>query len=137
MRLLAAREHSRAELTRKLASRGFDDDLLARVLDELARQGLQSDERYVESYVNERIRKGFGPLRIEAELRERGVDEDLIRRYLDIDDRTWRELMSAAHDRKFGPGPAEGRSDIARRARFLEYRGFTSAQVSRFLRFDD
>jgi len=107
------------------------------VLDSLAEQGLQSDERYVESYVDQRMRKGFGPRRIEAELRERGVDDHLIHRHLDIDDEIWRELMRDVHDRKFGPAAADGRSELGRRARFLEYRGFTSAQVSRFLRFDD
>jgi regulatory protein len=107
------------------------------VLDDLAEQGLLSERRYVESYVDERIRKGFGPLRIEAELRERGVDEGLIRRHLDREEETWLELLAGVHDRKFGSGPAQGRPDLARRARFLEYRGFTSAQVSRFLRFSD
>lgn len=111
--------------------------MAGQVLDRLAEQGLLSDDRFVESYVGERMRKGFGPLRIEAELRERGVDGELIRRHLEIDDESWRDLLKNVHDRKFGPGAVNGRSEIARRARFLEYRGFTSAQVSRFLRFDD
>jgi len=137
VRLLATREHGSAELRRKLAARGFESALVEQVLDDLARQGLQSDERYVAAYVDERMGKGFGPLRIHAELLDRGVDEALVRRHLEIDEQTWLELLASTHRRKFGGRPPTDRSDLARRARFLEYRGFTSAQVSRFLHLND
>ncbi len=111
--------------------------MVATVLASLAGQGLQSDERFTASYVDERIRKGFGPMRIRAELCERGVDASLIERYLDRDEARWQELLARVHTKKYGAAPAQGRSELARRGRFLEYRGFTSGQVSRFLHIED
>lgn len=137
MRLLATREHSVAELRRKLQARGCGSDGIERVLAGLQEQGLLSDARFVESYVEERLRKGFGPLRIRAELQKRGIEAERIAQSLELDDEVWMDVLSHAHDKKFGEAPPSGRAELARRARFLEYRGFTVAQVSRFLRFDD
>ncbi len=137
MRLLAAREHSVAELRRKLQARGCRSDGIERVLAGLQEQGLLSDSRFVESYVEERLRKGFGPSRIRAELQKRGIEVKRIARSLELDDEVWMDVLSHAHDKKFGEAPPSSRAELARRARFLEYRGFTAAQVSRFLRFDD
>lgn len=124
-------------MRRKLASRGFDADVIEQVLDQLAGQGLQSDERYAENYVEERMRKGFGPLRIRAELRERGIDGSIIESYLALDDDIWMDLLARTCEKKFGQGRPASRAETAKRARFLEYRGFSSGLVGRFLRFDD
>jgi regulatory protein len=108
-----------------------------RVLAGLEEQGLLSDARFVEGYVEERLRKGFGPLRIRAELQERGIEAGRIAHGLELDEEIWMDVLSRAHNKKFGEAPPSGHAELARRARFLEYRGFTAAQVSRFLRFDD
>jgi regulatory protein len=114
-------------------ARGFAEETVDPVLSRLAEQGLVSDARYVAGYVAERMGKGFGPLRIRAELRERGVEDALIGRHLDQKEETWMTLLRRIHDKKFGRGAPLDRTDLARRARFLEYRGFTASQVSRFL----
>ena len=137
LRLLAAREHSMAELRRKLQARGGGDGAVERVLAGLQEQGLLSDVRFVTDYVAERLRKGFGPLRIRSELRERGIEAGLIAHGLELDEEVWMEVLTRAHDKKFGAASPSGRAELARCARFLEYRGFTAAQVGRFLRFDD
>ena len=128
MRLLATREHTRAELVRKLGSR-FPAALLESVLEGLAERNLQSDVRYAEQYVAMRIRKGYGPVRIRNELRERGVNATLIATTLEEAGADWFELMREAHDRKYGRGLPSDRKEQARRARFLEYRGFSSDQI--------
>lgn len=133
VRLLATREHTKAELRRKLSSRG-DQDVLERVLDGLANQKLQSDERFVEQYIQSRQRKGFGPVRIRQELKERGVSSELIGDWLDERDKCWRELMKEACERKFGSEIPEDFKAKAKIARFLEYRGFVSEQIRHFLR---
>jgi len=107
------------------------------VLAGLEQQGLLSDARFVEGYVEERLRKGFGPLRIRAELKERGIEAGRIDLALELGEELWMETLTRAHDKKFGKESPNGRAELARRARFLEYRGFTAAQVGRFLRFDD
>ncbi len=134
LRLLANREHSRAELEHKLRARGYEAALLAGVLDVLTETGLLSDERMAEAYVAERLRKGFGPLRLRRELLERGLEEDLIGRFIDRSTGDWLELMASVVARKFGSGRVTDRKELGRRARFLEYRGFPSELVGRYLR---
>jgi regulatory protein len=133
LRLLAAREHAAAELRHKLAARGWSAAEVEALLAVLSERGLLSDARFVESYVRERMAKGFGPRRIRAELRERGVADDQTDRWLPADDDAWVPILTAAHDRKFGKSPPADPGELARRARFLEYRGFSSAQIGRFL----
>jgi regulatory protein len=137
LKLLAAREHSVQELRRKLLARGFAEAPIDRVLGDLAQQALLSDARFAQVYSEQRVRKGFGPLRLRAELRERGVDEALIETSVDLDDALWMAELRAAHDKKYGPGLPGERAEVARRARFLQYRGFTAAQVARLLKIDD
>lgn len=134
LRLLAAREHSAVELRHKLRARGASETGAERVLADLAARGLLSEARFSARYVEERMDKGFGPLRIRAELCQRGVDEGLIDAHLPKDETIWMELLARTHERKFGHLPPSDRADFARRARFLAYRGFTSTQISRFLK---
>jgi len=132
VRLLANREHSRTELRRKLCARSYAGEMVDQVLDDLIRQHLLSDERFTEQYLSSRQRRGFGPARIKGELRERGVKDELISSYLNVQDESWIETLRLTHDKKFG---VESPSDIkekARRVRFLEYRGFTGEQIKCF-----
>jgi len=103
------------------------------VLDALAAQGLQSDPRFTEQYVQQRRRKGYGPLRIGAELQERGIPADLAEAWLDPRDPDWREQLREVARGKFGDAPPADRREMARRARFLEYRGFPAELIRRLL----
>ena len=103
------------------------------VLDELAKAGLQSDARFTESYVDSRVRRGSGPQRIRAELRERGIDDSLIAETLDLYTEQWWEELRRVHDGKYGSEPPADRKEMARRARFLEYRGFPTDLIRQLL----
>jgi len=133
LRLLASREHSRAELRRKLGPRAADEGLLERVLDGLEAQHALSEQRFVETYIASRKRKGFGPVRIRMELREKGVDSNLVRDWLDENDLEWDEVLEQTARRKFGPTPPADFRERGKRVRFLEYRGFSPDRIRRFL----
>ena len=133
VKLLSAREHSRHELCRKLRARHADRGLIESVLDELGRRGLLSDERFTENYVERRSRKGYGPLRIRAELAERGVASELSARWIDEGPFDWDGILNDAALRKFGDGKAADRRSLAKRGRFLEQRGFPLGLVGRYL----
>lgn len=133
VRLLASREHSRKELERKLLSRSYTADEVEQVLDQLAAQGLQSDARYTEAYTHSRIQRGYGPLRIRAELKERGVSGVLVTEYLHDDPDLWLELLQATHDRKYGSDRTADRKEQAKRGRFLAHRGFSGEMIRQFL----
>lgn len=133
VRLLSVREQSRQELRRKLRARHADAGLIESVLDELGRRGLLSDERFTENYVEQRSRKGYGPLRIRAELAERGVAREVSARWIDEGSYDWGEILDQAALRRFGDGKATDRRALARRGRFLEQRGFPLSMVGRYL----
>ena len=136
LRLLAIREHSRAELRRKLRSRETDEGLLERVLDGLEAQRALSDQRFVEAYIASRKRKGFGPVRIRMELREKGVDSGLASDWLDENNPEWDEVLKQAARRKFGQTSAADFRELGKRMRFLEYRGFSPERIRLLLQDD-
>jgi len=128
VRLLARREHSRRELAAKLRSRGAEGEAIDEVLEALAREGLQSDARFAESYTHSRRERGYGPLRIRGELNERGVDDALIEEALAAFD-DWERLGEEVRLRKFGRRPPRDWPERAKQMRFLQYRGFAAEQI--------
>jgi len=133
---LARREHSRRELMRKLATRGFPDDVVSRALDELERTGALAEARFTESFVRSRVSKGQGPQRIRAELSQRGItgdEADSVLRAADVD---WLATIRAVRAKRFGPDLPHDYAERARQARFLQYRGFDGAQIRAALEFD-
>ena len=136
LELLARREHSRRELTRKLTARGFPDEVIGPALDELERSGALADARFTDSFVRSRIAKGQGPQRIRAQLAQRGIadleaDDGL--RTADVD---WLATIRAVRAKRFGAQLPRDYAERARQARFLQYRGFDSAQIRAALEFD-
>ena len=129
MDLLARREHARSELERKLARAGFDADVTTDVLQQLADEGLQSDRRFVESFVQSRINQGKGPLRIHADLGQRGIATGMIDDVLEEAGEDWYALAKETRARKFGPSQPEEFPEKARQMRFLQYRGFEPEQI--------
>jgi len=135
--LLARREHSRAELVRKLGERGVPAELIDEVLGSLAARNLQSDARYAEALVTSRVGRGQGPVRIRRELAERGVAPAEIDAAMQAADADWFRLARDTRRRRFGDAlPAEWKERV-RQSRFLEYRGFGSEQIRYALGGDD
>src|SRR5690606_36486940 len=79
---LARREHSRKELKYKLARSCEDESLIDELLAKLSEEGLQSDERFTESFIHHRVNKGHGPIKIEQELYQRGIEKEVINTFL-------------------------------------------------------
>jgi len=124
VKLLARREHSAAEIRQKLQQREFSSSEIDEVVVELQKGDWLSDERFTEAYIRSRRLKGFGPVRIAVELRERGVDETLVSRYLLADDEVWVQTMREEYQRKYRGTSYEDYQEKAKRMRFLQYRGF-------------
>ena len=130
--LLARREHSRAELRRKL---GTDENRaeLDAVLDELVERGWQSDLRFATAYVSAYAQR-FGRYRLEAELRERGVADADIRVAFESQEDLDGELQRAREvwQKKFATPPADA-AERAKHARFLQTRGFAYDVIRKVL----
>ncbi len=133
MDLLARREHSRRELTQKLRKRFGDESLIGEQLDRLVSENLQSDSRYAESFLRQRLNRGYGPARIEQEMRQRGIADADVREALAELDPDWFHLAEHVWLRKFGSEPAIDIREKARRHRFMQYRGFAGEHYQHLL----
>jgi len=129
MDYLARREHGRVELRNKLTKFGFDADVSDAAIERLVDDGLQSDQRFAEAFIQSRIHQGKGPTRIRVDLSQRGVSDSVIDDGLYEAAQNWRMLAREVRAKKFGTElPAEFK-EKARQMRFLQYRGFEPEQI--------
>ncbi len=89
MNYLSRREHTRQELLHKLLDKDYPQDEVEQALDRLEDQGLLSESRFAEAFVRQRQLRGSGPLKIRAELRQKGLNENLLDQFLDVHDPLW------------------------------------------------
>jgi regulatory protein len=129
MRALARREHSQQELRLKL-QRHAPEALVECLLQQLREQGLQSDERFAEAYIRYRSARGYGPLRIKAELQERGVATETIQASLAEAAIDWLAIATKVRGKRFDISISKEYSERAKQMRFLQYRGFDQDQIN-------
>ena len=132
LRYLVRREHSRAELARKLAPFAESAEALNGVLDDLAGRKQLSDERYAETRAHWLARK-YGAARIRQDLKAHGVAQAIADRVAVGDDHERARAILARKSRQ----PATTREEKARRARFLQSRGFSYDTIRRALALSD
>jgi regulatory protein len=134
VRILGRREHSQKELIRKLKQRAFDEAVIDETLAWLLEHGLLNEQRFSSEYVRSRIGRGYGPLRILQELRERGIDDEAAKMAMDAAEQDWWEAAAEVRHRKFGALIPTELSEIAKQQRFLQYRGFSAEHARAALR---
>lgn len=127
--LLARREHSARELKTKLAQRGHAADEAGLAIDRLKHQHYQSDDRFAGSLARRRAAQGYGPRRIEAELKSHTLADAAIRAVIAGLDINWTASAIAQLRRHYGGRPPADRDERAKRAGFLLRRGFDAATV--------
>ncbi len=120
MNLLARREHSVAELVKKLSADFEHDDIIV-VIYKLTEKNLQSDQRFAENYLRYRSQRGFGYQKIRQELKERGVAVELINGALTESDIDWFALAADARCKRFGEQEPEDFKQRAKQQRFLNH----------------
>lgn len=135
LKFLAAREHSRAELERKLAEHEEEPGQLARVLDDLQQRGFIDERRVADSVVHRRASR-LGAARVRHELAGKGLAPELVAEAVEALKATEFERAREVWLKKYGQLPADA-AQRARQARFLVARGFAPAVVSRVLKSRD
>ena len=132
---LARRDHSAEDLRRKLLKKGYDIAVVSPLLDALAAEKLLDDRRYMENFVAYHAARGQGPMRVRMELRRHGLQGPPVEDYL-ANYPEWLVQLRKTRQKKFGAALPANYADRQRQARFLGYRGFTSAQIRTVLGFD-
>jgi regulatory protein len=135
LRLLSGREHSRAELEKKLATHEEEPGQLKRVLDELQAKDFINEQRVVDSVVHRRSGK-LGAMRIRQELQAKGLDNEKV--HAAVAHLKPSELARAREvwRRKFDAPPADA-AERGKQARFLAARGFDGEVIRRVLAGSD
>ena len=133
LKMLASREHSAAELRRKLRVKGFSEGLAGEAVAALQDQGLQSDQRFAEVFVRSRLSKGYGPVRIRRDLYQRGIGDDVIDEELTFPAERWVELAAAVRAKRFPENEPTEDGVWNVQARFLSRKGFPADIIYRVL----
>jgi regulatory protein len=131
LRLLSTREHSRAELERKLAPHEEEPGQLRRVLDELQAKGFIDERRVVDSVLHRRAPR-LGVARIRQELQAKGLAPDAIAEAVAGLQSTELQRAREVWRRKFDAIPTDA-AQRAKQARFLAARGFGGEVIRRVL----
>ena len=129
LRYLAGREHSRAELVRKLAPHQEEPGQIERVLDDLQAKGFISEERVVASVLIRRA-ASLGGARLRQELQAKGIDPERVRDAVAQLKDTELERAQEVWRKRFGDAPEDTKQWV-RQVRFLMARGFASDVVRR------
>ena len=135
LRLLSQREHSRAELERKLAPHEEVPGELAKALDELQARDFINDGRAIESVVHRRSGK-LGAGRIQQELAAKGLSGEAVAEAMAGLRETELSRATEVWRKKFGH-PPEDAAQKAKQMRFLLTRGFGTEVVRRVIKGDD
>lgn len=132
--LLSRREYSRVELARKLAPHADTPEEVDRLLDALAKEGWQSEDRFIQSVVH-RKSPIHGSLRITQELKLKGVSDAQVAEVRSQLKDTELNRAQAVWQKRFGlHDPASTQADYARQGRFLAARGFSHEVIRRVLK---
>ncbi len=132
LRLLAQREHSRAELERKLAAFEAVPGTLAQALDALQAKDFINEQRVVDSVVHRRAPR-LGAGRVRQELERKGLDREAVASAVAALASTELARARDVWQKKFGGTSAVDAADRARQMRFLASRGFSGEVVRRVL----
>jgi regulatory protein len=130
MGMLAGREYLQNQLAEKLAKKFDSSNYIPEVLERLAEENLQSDQRFIEAFIRSRISRGQGETRIRLELKQRGANLTLVSQLLSEAEVDWYELALQTAINKFGQSQPEDAKEKAKRMRFLQYRGYNFDQIN-------
>lgn len=129
LRLLAQREHSRAELQRKLAPHEEAPGELAKALDELQAKGFIDEQRVIDSMIHRRAAR-LGASRVRQELQAKGLPAEAVAQAVAELRGTEVERARAVWRKKFGQAPSDA-AERAKQMRFLAARGFGGEAIRR------
>ncbi len=129
--LLSRRDYGKAELFARMKRRMYeknegiiDEALIETVIVRLSEQHFLDDDRVVSLLMQGYVRKGYGPLRIKQEMRQKGFVESLVDKHFEGIDVDWFEKAAEVRSKKFGDELPSDFKEKSRQIRYLQYRGF-------------
>lgn len=137
LKFLGYRARSEAEVRAKLIQSGFSAKIVEPTLEKLRALKLLDDEAFARSFTQGKIEnRGYGPLRLERELRRKGVAQTLIRRTLDeaFGTEEGKERARALLEKRFRGKDLGEAKNLRRAVSFLQRRGYRNAVIAEIVR---
>ena len=116
-------------LKQKLLAKAEQSEVVNQVMDFLIENDYVSDLRFTEAYVRSKRNKGQGPVKIRAQLKQKGVSSVMVDDALAQGDATWFDFAKLEYEKKYRDAPVKDYNDWSKRARFLQGRGFTMYHI--------
>ena len=130
--VLTRKEYSKLDLIEKLTLYAENREEVLELVEELARENYQSDQRVAEMVVRSQIRRGKGPNRIKLALNAKKIDKSLAQS--DIQEIDWYQQAYQLKVKKYGLDVATDPKLKAKQIRFLQYRGFEMDAIMKAIR---
>lgn len=132
-RLLSFRPRSEKEVEERLRRKGFTSRIISEVLHCAKEKNLLDDRRFAELFVANRLsRKPKGKFALTRELRDKGVDEDIIQKTLDreFEGLDVREMIKNLAEKRLKRYQREDKqSQYRKTTNFLKRRGFPPSDI--------
>lgn len=133
LRLLAMREHSQRELIDKLALKGYKANEVLPIIIDMAEKGWQDNQRFAECYARQRMQKGYGPLKIQYELQQRGIEALELNHWAEENLGGWFNGLIGIYQHKYDDQTQLTQAEWFKRSRFLQQRGYSGAMIKQLL----
>lgn len=129
-RFLSRREHSHAELLEKLTNKGLSPQLCMQQLAKFREKDIQSDQRFVESFVRNAYMNGKGPQFVRQSMYAHQINESVANLAIQNEEYDWYNLACEVREKKFGSATAIDFPTKQKQMRFLQYRGFEQDHIN-------
>lgn len=134
MNYLKSALKTRKQVREYLNKKEYNKITIDYVLDKLTEYGYVSDEQYALSYI-ETYKNKYGPLRLKANLIQKGVDKELVDKCLETNLNSDDELDSGLEKvaSKYLKNKEITPENIAKLVRFLSYRGYEFDSINAYI----
>ncbi len=126
---LGQREFSVKDFRTKLERVCEDTEMIENLLEDFIARDWLNEQRYMTSFVRQKISAGLGQYRIKQELNQHGIKQDQSELYFEELEFDWFEQALATYRKKYGVGDCQDFKEKAKRFRYMQYRGFSPDQI--------
>lgn len=137
LKFLGYRARSEAEVRTKLIQAGFSPKIIEPTLEKLRSLKLLDDEAFARNFTQARIEdRGYGPLRLERELRRKGVAKALVGRILDetFGKQGGKDRAQALLEKRYRGKDLNDAKNLRRAVGFLQRRGYRDSVIAEVLK---
>jgi regulatory protein len=136
LKFLGYRSRSEAEIRTKLTQCGFTSKTTETTLEKLRSLNLVNDGNFARAWAASRVEgRGYGPLRIERELRQKGIPKSLITQILDetFNRQQGKERAKQLMEKRFRGKDLSDAKSLRRAVSFLQRRGYRDSVIAEIL----